>query len=127
MIVCLPYEANFLYFCRMKTSMIYRLFLIGLFAVSLSVTAKASHPIAKRGISDIVFTLDTVPSKKPAADTRKEPEKKKPEIKEVPKSRRQIKPKAVGERIKGKPPVRVKPKIIKKPVKNIKRAIGRIK
>lgn len=123
MIVCLPHEANFLYFCKMKSNLVYRLFLIALFAALLPLAAMAGKGSAHLRSYDTEFTLDSVP-KKPAAKPEKKPSDK-PEIKEVPKARRQIKPAAVGDRIKINPPVRVKPNI-KKPVGNIKRGLGKL-
>ena len=108
----------------MKTNLVCRLFMIALFAALLPLATMAGNSgYARFRFSDPVFTLDSVP-KKPAAKPENKPTDK-PEIKEVPKSRRQIKPAAVGERIKIKPPVRVKPNI-KKPIGNIKRALGKI-
>ena len=126
MIVCLPHEANFLYFCKMKTILLHRLFLIALFAALVPLSALAgSSGSTHFKLSEAVFALDSVPSKKPDAKPENKPSDK-PEIKEVPKSRRQIKPSAVGEKIRVKPPVHVKPNIIKKPVGNIKRALGKL-
>ena len=97
--------------------------MIALFAALLPLAATAGNHSASLKSYDTEFALDSVP-KKPAAKPEKKPSEK-PEIKEVPKSRRQIKPAAVGDRIKIKPPVRVKPNI-KKPVGNIKRGLGKL-
>lgn len=126
MIVCLPHEANFLYFCKMKITLLHRLFLIALFAALMPFAALAGNSNnARFKLSDPVFAIDSVPSKKPDNKPENKPSDK-PEIKEVPKSRRQIKPSAVGEKIRVKPPVRVKPNIIRKPAGNIKRALGKL-
>lgn len=121
MIVCLPYEANFLYFCTMKTLILRRLFLIALFAAVFPVATRASVSAGPQYAVSEVAVLDSVPSRKPAEKPGDKKPGDKPEIKEVPKSKRQIRPQAVGERIKIKPPVKVKPNIIKKPVVHIKR------
>jgi hypothetical protein len=70
----------------------------------------------------ITSGLDSVPRIKHAGD--KKQEGKKPDIKEVPKSRRQLKPSAVKGRVKGKPVKIPKPKVIKK---NIGRGLKLLK
>lgn len=126
MIVCLPHEANFLYFYTMKTLILHRLCLIALFAALLPVAARASVPGDLQSAFTEVVVLDSVPSRKPAAKPENKKPSDKPEIKEVPKSKRQIRPQAVGEKIRVKPPVKVKPNIIKKPAIRIKKALGKI-
>lgn len=124
MIVCLPHEANFLYFCnRMKALLLYRLFLAACFAVLLPYAAAGKQHMLQPVASYPVILSDSIPPGKPASRPDKKPSDK-PEIKEVPKSRRQIKPAAVGEKIRIKPPVRIKPDMIKKPGKHIRRIIS---
>ena len=84
--------------------------------------AKPLDKVAARSLSSTaiweIALVDSVPvSKKPGDKGDKKKDNKQPEVKEVPKSRRQIKPSVV------KPGVKVKPVRIPKP-KVIKRTIG---
>jgi len=90
--------------------------LILLFALPIA-SAKASTGLPGYSFSAVP---DSVITKKPAG---KNGDEGKPEIKEVPKSKRQAKPAALGPKIKVKPPVKVKPNIIKRPPGIIKKSL----
>jgi hypothetical protein len=96
--------------------------LFSLFVFVLPATALAKSSMRDcYEMAGIEAGLDSVPKVKQSGDKTKE--QKKPEIKEVPKSRRQLKPSAVKDRLKTKPVKIPKPKVIK----NIGRGLKLIK
>ncbi|WP_026897356.1 hypothetical protein [Daejeonella oryzae] len=106
------------------------LILKSLFYICLIILASSSA-FAKKIISvpaKTIFTLsaDSTIKKQPASTDKKKEEVKdeikKPEIKEVPKSRRQLKPIAVKPKIKT--PVKIRP-VIKRPAGLIRKTLGR--
>lgn len=93
-----------------------RFIFIGLVIVGLSFRgfARAPVPAGPLNLPPVEIMQDTIPSRqKPEVD--QPAEGKRPEIKEVPKSRRQLKPAAVGGGgvVKVKPVKVPKPKIVK--------------
>lgn len=107
-------------------ALLHRLFLGACFAAMLPYEAVAGNGyISRYVLSDPIAAQDSVPSNKPAAKPESKPSDK-PEIKEVPKSRRQLKPSVVDDKIRIKPPIRVKP-VIKDAGGYIKRTLGKIK
>ena len=103
--------------------------LFSLFVLSFPAIASAggSKKIDYR-MTRVEASLDSVPGARQSGDKKQTVDKKKegnnPEIKEVPKSRRQLKPSAVKGRVKTKPVKIPKPKVIKK---NIGRGLKLIK
>jgi len=84
-----------------------------------------AHPFVSGSLVDI--SIDSVIRKQPVKNEEKNKkgkkgDLKKPDIKEVPKSKRQLKPAAVKTKVKT-PVKRVKP-VIKKPVRLIRKNIG---
>ena len=71
---------------------------------------------------------DSAGQKKPVVQDEKADKKKKadqkPDIKEVPKSKRQLKPAAVKTKVKIKTPVKKIKPVIKKPVKLVRKTLG---
>lgn len=107
---------------RMRALPFYRfLFIISLILLLPFTAAQAADDLP---IPSPVAVTDSVPARKPAA---KPEEANQPDIKEVPKSKKQAKPLPVGEniKIKVKPPVRIKP-MIKRPG-IIKKTLGIIR
>lgn len=94
----------------------YRLIGAGLLLMALPAflfANKSEKRINYGSIVDIEVLLDTIPHTKPP---EKKPEENRPNIKEVPKSRRQLKPRGVIDRIKVKPVRIPRPRIIKHPI-----------
>ena len=95
-------------------------------AILLPVAASAKITVST--ISDLpelrmMAITDTTSKKQKVKPDDKKEDGKKAEVKEVPKSKRQIKPVAVGTRIKIKTPVKLRP-IIKRPVGLIRKNLG---
>ena len=113
---------TFFTFTLMFSSVIYKVLISLLFlafpALVLGKGKIAENPerelLALMKNEEVSWGPDSVPKvKKPS---EKQQDGKKPEIKEVPKSRRQLKPGTVKDRIKTKPVKVPKPKVIKKAV-----------
>lgn len=113
----------------MNNRRLYILLLITLAGI-LPVGASAKTPFRNLSVisaSPVEISIDSVIKKQPLKKDGKkqkgqEGDKKKPEIKEVPKSKRQLKPAAVKTKIKT-PVKRAKPKI-NRPVKLIRKNLG---
>lgn len=109
----------------MANSFSYRVIYTGLLFIAFPALLFANKPEKRNnnGLSinslkvEVSVLQDTIPSKKPA---EKKPEENrpdiKPDIKEVPKSRRQLKPGVVTDRIKVRPVKIPRPKIIKRTI-----------
>ena len=106
---------------------------VAAFILPLMVSAKASFsPLAGLPVNTTASLPDSVIRKQPAAqDDQKQDDKKngpkvkdvkRPDIKEVPKAKRKLKPVAVKTRVKI-PVKRVKP-VIKRPIGQIRRNLG---
>ncbi len=112
----------------MNNNTIFRILFISFWSLLLPflASAKNSKIELKKYASLTTFTPIDSTQKKPKDVEKKREDKKedpkKPEIKEVPKSRRQVKPVAVGAKIKIKTPVKIKP-IIKRPIGLIRKTL----
>ncbi|HXI01351.1 MAG TPA: hypothetical protein VNI52_13870 [Sphingobacteriaceae bacterium] len=100
-------------------ALLYRRFVIVCLIALFPFAVKANN---RPRLSNAVFATDSIPpNKQPAAKPSD-----KPEIKEVPKSKRQLKPSRVDEKIRIKPPIKIKPDIIKRPIGQIKGILKKI-
>ena len=88
--------------------------------------SSAKQEFAVYAMPDLpVLTMsDSTSRKQPGKPDDKKEDVKRPDIKEVPKSKRHLKPAAVKARIKIKTPVKIRPNI-KRPMGLIRKALGR--
>ncbi|MEO8793932.1 MAG: hypothetical protein ABI390_00625 [Daejeonella sp.] len=112
----------------MNNNKLFRILFISFWSLLLPflASAKNSKIELKKYASLSSFAPADSTQKKPKDVENKKDDKKddikKPEIKQVPKSRRQVKPIAVGAKIKIKTPVKIKP-IIKRPIGLIRKTL----